>query len=185
MNTSILHLNLKCKSFISFATVRVVAVSTSVSNYIARFFLFFFTSLIYSLFTSLMYSSTTRKLVVFVIGSSVFPAQRGLLRFCIPRQRDSFGARKDNVSVGACMRPDASQHEQWRDNVSRYRWLNARALTSSQMQRRNVNVTRARPHVKFVRGNISVGVLHALCTCINDRAKFVDENEYTRESHDK
>jgi len=71
-------------------------------------------------------SSAMRKLVVFVIAFPSFPG-RGLLRFSIPRRRDSFGARKDNVSVGAYIRPDAFQREQWRDNMSRYRRLNSRA----------------------------------------------------------
>jgi len=58
-------------------------------------------------------------------------------------------------------------------------WIRARALMS-QMQRQNVNVIRARRHVKFVRGKASVRT--CLCTCVNDRAKSVDENEYARVS---
>lgn len=169
-----LALYLKCKSFIpSAAVVHIVAVSAFacfVSNYIVQFFSLHFSDI----------SSATRKLV-FVIALPSSPS-RGSLRFSVSQWRNSFGARKDNVSEDAYMRPDAFQREQWRDNVSRYCWLNsrARALTSSQMQRRNVNVTQARRHVKFARGNASVRA--CLCACINDHAKSVDENEYARAS---
>jgi len=130
----IFALYLKCKSFIlSAAIVHIVAVSAFarfVSNYIVQFFLFHFSDI----------SSATRKLVVFVIALPSSPS-RGSLRFSVPRWRNSFGARKDNVSVDAYMRPNAFQREQWRDNVSRYCWLNSRARELRRPRCRNRTLT--------------------------------------------
>lgn len=149
------HLNFKCKSFIPFAAVvRVVAastpVSTSVGNYIIARLFFYFAFLIYSF--------ATRKLVVFVIALPSSPGQ---------------GVRYDSTFLNG---ETVLEHEkimsQWVRVCGLMRfsmnndaimcldtadWIRARALTSFQMQRRNINVTRARLHVKFVRGNASVG----------------------------
>lgn len=96
----------------------------------------------------------------------------------VSRWRDSFGARKDNVSVSAYMQPDAFHRKQWRDNVSRYcRRLRAR---ERRPRCRHGMLTRARRHVKFACGNASVCTCS--CACVNDRAKSVDENEYARAS---
>lgn len=68
------------------------------------------------------------------------------------------GPARFNANNDAIMYPDTADSEF------------ARALTSSQMRRDgDVNVTRARRHVKFARGNASVPA--CLCTCVNDRAK--------------